>query len=70
MVFTKIFPFGTNSIINDISKLCSINENEVRLIIKKIDFAGKIDRKKLYRQKSISRVQNLKNYQLSMLKKL
>tara|TARA_S200000501_G_scaffold360183_1_gene386954 strand:+ start:5956 stop:7143 length:1188 start_codon:yes stop_codon:yes gene_type:complete len=45
LVFTKIFPFGTNSIINDIGKLCSINENEVRLIISKIDFTSTINTK-------------------------
>ena len=45
LVFTKIFPFGTNSIINDISKLCSLNENEVRSIIKKIDFKNSTNNK-------------------------
>ncbi len=46
LVFTKIFPFGTNSIIQDISKLCSINENEIRLLIKEIDFTGTISEKR------------------------
>ena len=46
LVFTKIFPFGTNSIIHDISKLCSINENEIRLLIKKIDFTSTINEKR------------------------
>ena len=45
LVFTKIFPFGTNSIINDISKLCSLNENDVRSIIKKIDFKNTTNNK-------------------------
>ena len=45
LVFTKIFPFGTNSIINDISKLCSLNENEIKLIIKEIDFTNIINAK-------------------------
>ncbi len=46
LVFTKIFPFGTNSIIQDISKLCSINENEIRLLIKEIDFTSTIGEKR------------------------
>ena len=46
LVFTKIFPFGTNSIIHDISKLCSINENEIRSLIKKIDFTSTINEKR------------------------
>ena len=46
LVFTKIFPFGTNSIIHDISKLCSINENEIRPLIKKIDFTSTINEKR------------------------
>ena len=41
LVFTKVYPFGTNSIINDISKLCSLNENEIRSILKEIDFTTK-----------------------------
>ena len=46
LIFTKIFPFGTNSIIKDISKLCSINENEIRLLIKEIDFSKVISEKR------------------------
>ena len=34
-----------NSIINDISKLCSLNENDVRSIIKKIDFKNTTNNK-------------------------
>ncbi len=37
LVFSKIFPFGTNTIYNDISQLCSIKENEIKNIIKKFD---------------------------------
>ena len=46
LVFTKIFPFGTNSIIHDISKLCSINENEIRSLIKEVDFTSTINEKR------------------------
>ena len=52
LVFTKTFPFGTNSIINDISKLCSLNENEIRLIIKQIDF-NNISSRKSYIDKKL-----------------
>ena len=69
LVFTKIFPFGTNSIINDISKLCSINENEVRLIIKKIDFAGKIDRKN-YIDKNLFQESEFKKLSIKHVKEI
>ena len=46
LVFTKIFPFGTNSIIQDISKLCSINKNETSSLIKEIDFTRIISEKR------------------------
>ena len=69
LVFTKIFPFGTNSIINDISKLCSINENEVRLIIKKIDFANKIDVKD-YIDKNLFRESKFKKLSIKHVKEI
>ena len=47
LVFLKIFPFGTNSIYKDVIQLCSINEKEIRNIIKKINLN---DKKKLENQ--------------------
>ncbi len=41
LVFLKIFPFGTNSIYKDVIQLCSINEKEIRNIIKKINLNDK-----------------------------
>tara|TARA_A100001011_G_scaffold386546_1_gene462602 strand:- start:11038 stop:12228 length:1191 start_codon:yes stop_codon:yes gene_type:complete len=41
LVFLKIFPFGTNSIYRDVIQLCSINEKEIRNIIKKINLNDK-----------------------------
>ena len=41
LVFLKIFPFGTNSIYKDVIQLCSINEKEIRNIIKKINLNNK-----------------------------
>tara|TARA_A100001015_G_C14978723_1_gene708470 strand:+ start:29 stop:1216 length:1188 start_codon:yes stop_codon:yes gene_type:complete len=61
LVFTKVFAFGTNSIINDISKLCSLNENEVRSIIKKVDFNNTTNRnehidKKLFKESKFKKL--------------
>ena len=38
LVFFKTFPFGTNAIYRDLSKLCSIKYKEVKLILSEIDF--------------------------------
>ena len=41
LVFLKNFPFGTNSIYNDIIQLCSLSEKEARNIIKYFNFESK-----------------------------
>ena len=69
LVFTKIFPFGTNSIIQDISKLCSINENEIRLIIKEIDFTSTISKKE-YIDESFFRESKFKKLTIQHLKEI
>ena len=47
LVFLKIFPFGTNSIYNDINQLCSLKREEIELIIDNLNQnkAGYIDEK-------------------------
>ena len=37
-VFLKTFPFGTSSIYNDISQLCSLSKKDIELIIEEFDF--------------------------------
>ena len=69
LVFTKIFPFGTNSIIQDISKLCSINENEIRQIIKEIDFTSTISEKK-YIDESFFRESKFKKLTIQHVKEI
>ena len=38
LIFLKTFPFGTNSIFNDITQLCSLRKDEIKLMINEIDF--------------------------------
>ncbi len=47
LVFFKTFPFGTNSIYNDIKQLCSINKNEIAAVLDNLqdNQSGYIDKK-------------------------
>ena len=47
LVFFKTFPFGTNSIYNDIKQLCSINKNEIATVLENLqdNQSGYIDKK-------------------------
>ncbi len=38
LVFLKTFPFGTNSIYDDISQLCSLSKKDIELIIEEFNF--------------------------------
>ena len=69
LVFTKIFPFGTNSIIQDINKLCSINKNEIRSLIKEIDFARTISEKR-YLDKSFFVESKFKKLRIQHVKEI
>tara|TARA_B100000945_G_C20420300_1_gene617598 strand:- start:488 stop:1675 length:1188 start_codon:yes stop_codon:yes gene_type:complete len=51
LVFQKIFPFGTSAILKDVSQLCSLNENEIRVIINNINFIEKQNQNKYLEQK-------------------
>ena len=37
LVFFKTFPFGSNSIYNDINQLCSLSKNEAKIVIENLD---------------------------------
>ena len=37
LVFFKTFPFGSNSIYNDINQLCSLTKNEAKIVIENLD---------------------------------
>ena len=47
LVFFKTFPFGTNSIYNDIKQLCSLNKNEITAVLENLqdNQSGYIDKK-------------------------
>ncbi len=53
LVFLKIFPFGTNSIYRDIGQLCSIKENEIRVIMKKLDLTVAESKKNKYVEENL-----------------
>ncbi len=36
LIFIKTFPFGSNSIFNDVNQLCSLSKDEVKIIIKNL----------------------------------
>ena len=69
LVFTKIFPFGTNSITQDVSKLCSINENEIRPLIQEIDFTSTINQKR-YIDKSFFKESKFKKLTIQHVKEI
>ena len=69
LVFTKIFPFGTNSIIHDIAKLCSLNENEIRPLIQEIDFTSTINQKR-YIDKSFFKESKFKKLTIQHVKEI
>ena len=48
LVFFKTFPFGTNMIYRDISQLCSIKYEDVKLILSELDFNKKYENQKKY----------------------
>ena len=45
LIFFKTFPFGTNSICRDLSKLCSIKDSEVKSILSELSFDKEIKNK-------------------------
>ena len=47
LVFFKTFPFGLNSIYNDIKQLCSLNKNEITAVLENLqdNQSGYIDKK-------------------------
>ncbi len=54
LIFLKTFSFGTNSIYNDVVKLCSLNENEIKIIVNKLDFNNFLDGNTKYLDKEFS----------------
>mgnify|MGYP001189793779 CR=1 FL=1 len=53
LVFLKIFPFGTNSILRDVIQLCSLKENEARVIIRKSNLIDNSNNKNKYVEKDL-----------------
>tara|TARA_Y100000590_G_scaffold28112_1_gene31480 strand:- start:421 stop:1614 length:1194 start_codon:yes stop_codon:yes gene_type:complete len=53
LVFLKTFPFGTNSIYRDITQLCSLQEEETRLIIKKSNLTNSQNNENKYVDKNL-----------------
>ena len=53
LVFLKTFPFGTNSIYRDITQLCSLQEEETRLIIKKSNLTNSQNKENKYVDKNL-----------------
>ncbi len=51
LVFLKIFPFGTNYIFQDVIQLCSLNENEIRSIMKELDIDNDKNNQSIYIEK-------------------
>tara|TARA_Y100001970_G_scaffold239675_1_gene301841 strand:- start:13609 stop:14802 length:1194 start_codon:yes stop_codon:yes gene_type:complete len=53
LVFLKTFPFGTNSIYRDVIQLCSLKEDETKLIIKKSNLSIKQNKDNKYVEKEL-----------------
>ena len=69
LVFLKTFPFGTNSIYNDINQLCSINKKEIKNILKEHDFINK-DVKNTYLDKKYFVESKFKKLTLNHIKEI
>ena len=69
LVFLKTFPFGTNSIYNDINQLCSINKKEIKNILKEHDFINK-DVKNTYLDKKYFVESKFKKLTLDHIKEI
>ena len=67
LVFLRTFPFGTDSIYRDISQLCSLSENEIKLIIKDLDLTKGETKKKIYVDKNYFKETEFKKLNINYL---
>jgi len=67
LVFLKIFPFGTNSIYNDVSQLCSLKPNEIKSILKKLNLTNKDNQGNKYVEKDFFTESEFKKLSISHL---
>ena len=51
LIFFKTFPFGTNSIYDDITQLCSLKREEIELIMNDLNFSNLNENKNKYLDK-------------------
>ena len=70
MVFLKIFPFGTNSIYRDLIQLCSLGDEETRLIVKKLDLTENISNQNKYIEKSLFTETEFKKLSVNHIKSI
>ncbi len=70
IIFLKSFPFGTNLILRDINKLCSIKESEIRKILKRVKFDENINQKKLYLDADFFKESEFKKISINHLKEI